>query len=53
MQLLRDRDEVPDEHKVEPFHRRSPLIGGQLVLDLAAGSLLVVKSRSRLGPAQR
>jgi hypothetical protein len=35
MELLGDCDEVLDEPEVEAFHRRSLLIGGQLVLDFA------------------
>jgi hypothetical protein len=35
VELLGDRDEVLDKPKVEPFHRHSLLIGGQLVLDFA------------------
>jgi hypothetical protein len=35
MQLLSDGNEVLDESQVEPFHRRSLLIRGQRVLDLA------------------
>jgi hypothetical protein len=36
MELLGDRDELFDEPEVEAFHRRSLVIGCQLVLDFSA-----------------